>query len=719
MAEPATTDPANLLPHYVLELTAALQSYLSPAQIRDVERAFVRGEAVHRGQTRQSGEPYITHPVAVARILAEMHLDAETICAAILHDTIEDTGLTKADLEREFGGTVAELVDGVTKLDKFKFENRQAADAESFRKLLMAMARDLRVILIKLADRLHNMRTLGAKASESKRRIARETLEIYAPIAHRLGMNKIKAELQQLGFKALYPLRHAVLEQAAQRLRGDRRETTQRLQAAIAQRLELDGIPHRLVMRVKSPYSIYRKMRDDYKHQPHRFEKVTDVIGLRVVVPSTMHCYMALGSVHSLYKPLDGKFKDYVAIPKHNGYQSLHTVLWGPNGAPIEVQIRSEDMDVVAERGVAAHWVYKNDLSPAGSAQHRAREWLKSLIDSQRDTGNSLEFLDNVKVDLFPDEVYVFTPTGEIKALPKNATAVDFAYAVHTELGEHAVAARIDKQLKPLRTRLMSGQTVEIIRAKSAAPSPQWLEFVVTSKARTAIRHYLKNLQHEKAVELGHRMLNRALDSLGTSLEAISVEVLQAYLAEQKLKRLEELLADVALGNRMPAIVARQLARAEGRAAADKPGEVIRISGAERGVVSFANCCQPIPGDAIVGYLSPGTGLVVHRTTCPNMAEMRKHVDRFVPVAWDQSVEGDYKVSLRVEVANKPGVLATVAAAFAECNVNIDHVEYLERDAESAALMFTVLVRGVDHLTDVLRRVRRADVVQSIQRAIA
>ncbi|MBU6248781.1 MAG: bifunctional (p)ppGpp synthetase/guanosine-3',5'-bis(diphosphate) 3'-pyrophosphohydrolase, partial [Xanthomonadaceae bacterium] len=572
------------MPDYVRALKDRL-AYLPDDQVARVERAFRVGAHAHAGQARKSGEPYITHPVAVAGILAELGLDAETIIAAILHDTLEDTQLGRDALAGEFGETVAELVDGVTKLDKMKFGSRQEADAESFRKMLLAMARDLRVILIKLADRLHNMRTLGAKDTSSRRRISRETLEIYAPIAQRLGMNKFKAELQDLGFRGLYPDRYRVISERIRAALGNRREVMGKIEAALTQRLASEQIEARVVGRIKSPWSIYSKMRSEHK----TFAQLMDVYGFRVVVDTAMRCYMALGAVHTLYKPVDRRFKDFIAIPKANGYQSLHTVLLGPFGAPIEVQIRTVEMDSVAERGVAAHWAYKTESGPANSAQVRAREWLSALADSQANTPSPSEFIENVKIDLFPDEVYLFTPRGDILSLPRNATALDFAYAVHTDVGHHAVAARVDKKLVPLRIRLESGQLVEIITAPSAVPNPAWLESVVTGKARTAIRQFLKHLQHEDAVDFGHRMLDRALDALGSSLDGIAPAVLDRFLAEAKLHRLEELLADIALGNRMPDVVAAQLVAARGKkasravATAAPSSEKIRITGAERG----------------------------------------------------------------------------------------------------------------------------------------
>jgi GTP diphosphokinase / guanosine-3',5'-bis(diphosphate) 3'-diphosphatase len=711
---PASEDTSTL-PPYVLALRERI-AYLPEQNVARVLRAYEVGAVAHEGQTRKSGEPYITHPIAVAGILAEFGMDAETIIAAILHDTLEDTALSRTELAGEFGEPVAELVDGVTKLDKMRFSSRQEADAESFRKMLLAMARDLRVILIKLADRLHNMRTLGAKDADSRRRIARETLEIYAPIAQRLGMNKIKAELQDLGFRALYPDRYRVISERIRAALGNRREAMGRIEGALTARLVEERIPVRVVGRIKSPWSIYSKMRSEHKS----FAQLMDVYGFRVVTDSAMSCYMALGVVHALYKPVDRRFKDFIAIPKANGYQSLHTVLLGPFGAPIEVQVRTEEMDSVAERGVAAHWAYKTDSGPANSAQARAREWLSALADSQANTPSAAEFIENVKIDLFPDETYLFTPRGDILSLPRNATALDFAYAVHTDVGDHAVAARVDKKLLPLRTRLESGQLVEIITAPSAVPNPAWLEFVVTGKARTAIRQYLKHLQHEDAVDFGHRMLDRALDALGTSLDAIAPAALERFLQKSKFKRLEELLSDIALGNRMPDQVAGQLVASRGATArgtaTPHPAENIRITGAERGVLSFANCCHPLPGDDIIGYLSPGKGIVVHRTECPNVAELRKSPERCVAIEWDRDVQGDYRAELRIEVINRPGVLATVAAAIAAADSNIENVEYVERDMAAATLLFTIEVKNRKHLAEVIRRVRRTGVVSGAYR---
>ncbi len=700
------------VPDDVLALETKLRDYLLPEQIASVRRAYALGASAHAGQTRASGEPYITHPVAVASILADLRMDAETLCAAILHDALEDTPLERRVLEDAFGDTVADLVEGVTKLDRLKFRDRQEAAAESFRKMLLAMSRDLRVILIKLADRLHNMRTLDAMAPASQKRTARETLDIYAPIAQRLGMNRIKSELQDLGFRILYPNRHTAIQRRIRSQPVVRREAMTVIEKRLAERLAEEGLPYRLVGRVKTPYSIYNKMRSEHKS----FAQVMDVFGFRVVVQTVGQCYQALGIVHGLYKPLDARFRDFIAIPKANGYQSLHTVLFGPYGSPLEVQIRTEDMDVIAERGIAAHWVYKHGGS-VNSAQSRAHDWLRSLLESQQYAASSLEFLEHVKVDLFPDEVYLFTPKGAILALPRNATALDFAYAVHTDVGNHAVAARVDKKLVPLRTKLSSGQRVEIITAKSAAPSTQWLDYVVSSKARTAIRHHLKHLEHEDAVDLGHRILERALEARDSSLDSVPPAVLEKYLAEHRYKRLEELLSDIALGNRMPAQVAQALARGDahslGRAASE---DNIHITGAERGIITYAACCKPIPGDPIMGHLSAGKGVVVHRLECKNVPEFRKSPERWVGIDWDRNVEGDYRVELRIEVVNKPGVLAQVAAAVAEAKSNIDSVEYQERDISASVMHFVVEVKSVQHLADVISRIRRLAVVQDAQR---
>ncbi len=702
------------LPEDMRALDAAA-SYLGPEDRSQLQKAWRIGAAAHAGQTRKSGEPYITHPVAVARVLAELGLDAETLIAAILHDTIEDTPLTRDDLAAQFGETVAELVEGVTKLDKLKFRDRQEAAAESFRKMMLAMSRDLRVILIKLADRLHNMRTLGSQSPEARRRIARETLEVYAPIAQRLGMNLVKAELQDLSFKALHPWRYAALEKRIRQQPAVRREAVAQVEAQLAQRLTKEGLKHRLVSRVKSPWSIYTKMRAERKS----LEQVMDVFGFRVIVDTVPDCYHALGIAHATFKPLDGRFRDFIAIPKANGYQSLHTVLFGPYGAPIEVQIRTQDMDLVAERGIAAHWTYKQG-GDSSSALNRANAWIAGVVESQRGTGNSLEFLENVKVELYPDEVYVFTPKGRILALPRSATALDFAYAVHTDVGNNAVTARLDGRLVPLRTRLTSGQTVEIVTAKSAAPQPQWLDYVTTGKARAAIRQKLKQVGHEDAVQLGHRMLEAALESHDSSIERLAEAQLKRYLSDNRYPRLESLLEDIALGNRIPSLVAQQLATTPERSAQGELGmrsrDRILISGTEGGVISFAQCCMPIPYDSIMGYHTTGKGIAVHRSDCRNVIEYRRSPERCVEMGWDPNVVGDFLVGIRVEADNRQGVLAQMASAIAEAESNIDRVDYLDRDNSIATVRFYIEVHTMDHLEEVRRRLRRVPAVHNVER---
>lgn len=717
MPAPAAPDLPPLspkLPAPVLELERSLTRFLNKKQLALIHRAWLLGARAHEGQTRASGEPYIFHPVAVASILGRMQMDPETIAAAILHDVIEDTEITKGQVAEQFGDAVAELVDGVTKLDKMQFSTRQEATAASFRKMLLAMARDIRVILIKLADRLHNMRTLGAMKLQSRRRIARETLDIYAPLAERLGMHEVKRELEDQSFKSLYPWRYAVLGERLTKARSHRSENLARIEKSIRARMRKEKIDCQISGRVKAPYSIYQKMRS----KDRSFDELTDLCGFRLIVPEVSDCYRALGVVHALYKPLSALFKDYIAIPKANGYQSLHTVLFGPFGDKIEVQIRTPAMDRTAEQGIAAHWAYKADAEQV-TATSRARKWLFGLLDMQRESGDSIEFLEHVKVDLFPDEIFVFTRDGEIMELPRNSTALDFAYGVHTDIGNHAVRARIDGNTMPLRTVLVSGQKVEIITAPSASPNPEWLLSVVTGKARAGIRHYLKGLEYEDAVELGHRMLDKALVQLGSTLDRFNDTQIAKLLEDYHAERLEELLSDIALGNRMPLVVARHMIA--GQHDAEHPGEpgedeALRLSGEEGQVVTYGNCCHPIPGDPIIGFLSAGKGLVIHRKNCRNLPLLRKSPDRWLEVCWDVNPTGQFSVALRANVHNEPGVLATVAAAIARGGCNIEHVEYQERDESSATLVFQITVADRNHLARAMRRVRMCGVVMSVHR---
>ncbi len=735
---PVPTDPPQDSTRAAIDdLSALLASYLESSQVEAVGRACDFAAAAHVGQQRASGEPYVQHPIAVARILAEMRMDHESIMAAILHDVIEDTPTAKDQLVSQFGNEVAELVDGVSKLTQIRFSSKAEAQAENFRKMMLAMVRDIRVILVKLADRVHNMRTVSALPPPKRRRIARETLEIYVPIANRLGMNAIRLELEDLGFAGLYPLRHRILAEAVKKARGNRKEIVQKIQNVMEQRLREEGPPGRIIGREKHLYSIYRKMRQ--KNLP--FAEVFDVYAFRIVVDKVDTCYRALGAVHNLYKPVPGKFKDYIAIPKSNGYQSLHTVLFGPYGVPIEVQIRTEEMDTVAEAGIAAHWLYKTGDGSGASAQVRAREWLRGLLEMQKSAGNSLEFLENVKIDLFPDEVYVFTPRGEIIKLPRGATAVDFAYTVHTDVGNTCVAAKIDRRLAPLRSQLGNGQTVEIITAPGARPNPAWLNFVVSGKARVNIRHYLKNLKQDEAVQLGRRLLDRSLAASSLSFEQVPPPRLAAALKELKFNTLDDLLENIGLGNRVAALVARYLVsdKEVTREPAGKPGAFkkaitryvpawlrggaepgsprpLAIKGTEGMVVTYAKCCRPIPGDPIVGFVTTGRGIVVHTENCKNLAELRGRPEKWIDVAWAPEIKGEFPVEIRLEVANQRGALATVAAAIAEMEANIDNVIMDERDGRYSAMTLLVEVHDRRHLARVIRRVRSIDIVARIAR---
>jgi RelA/SpoT family (p)ppGpp synthetase len=705
----------------ISDLTDVLETYLEPKQITQIERAYEFGARAHLGQQRMSGEPYIHHPLAAAQILAEMHMDHQSIMAALLHDVIEDTATAKEQIAMEFGEEVAELVDGVSKLTQFNFTSQAEAQAENFRKMLLAMTRDIRVILVKLADRLHNMRTLGAMLPEKRRRIARETLDIYAPIANRLGMNTLRLELEDLGFAALHPMRYRVLAEAVKNARGNRKEVVRKIENAFKRRLREDEMLASVEGREKHLYSLYQKMVT--KHLS--FSEVTDVYAFRIIVDSVDQCYRALGAVHNLYKPVPGRFKDYIAIPKVNGYQSLHTSLFGPYGVPIEVQIRTRDMDKMSQAGIAAHWLYKSGKNLDSGAQQRAHEWLRGLLEMQMAAGNSLEFLENVKVDLFPDEVYVFTPKGKILELPRNATPVDFAYAVHTDVGNACVAAKIDRRRAPLSTPLLNGQSVEIITSKGSRPNPNWLNFVVTAKARATIRHYLKNLKREESVEMGKRLLNKALGEFSLTLDKLARKRINTLLKDYKLKNLDDVLEDIGLGNRMALLVARQLvpdSAVSGESThttprtQHAPHQPLVIKGTEGMILTFGKCCRPIPGDRIIGFVSAGRGIVIHTESCNNVAEFRKHPEKWIDVDWAPVIESDFPVEIRVEVANQRGVLATVAASIAEMGSNVNSVGIEEHDGMYTAITFTITVRNRQHLANIMRRLRAIPVVVRIIR---
>lgn len=696
------------------DLRELLASYLTQEQVELISRAYVLASKAHEHQKRSTGEPYITHPIEVARILANMRMDYHSIMAAMLHDVIEDTSVTKTEIADKFGEKVAELVDGVSKLAQIKFESRAEAQAENLRKMMLAMSRDIRVILVKLADRLHNMRTLEALPRDKQRRIALETLEIYAPIAHRLGMNNFRVEFEDLGFAYFYPVRYRVLKDAVRKARGNRKEIILSIEEALRARLLGEQVEFKdIIGREKHLYSLYKKMRN----KDLSLSEVMDVYALRIVVKDADDCYRVLGVVHNLYKPVHGRFKDYIAVPKANGYQSLHTTVLGPYGVPVEVQIRTEEMDRIAENGIAAHWLYKKPEQKNSEVETRAREWVKGMLEIQKNAGNSREFLENVKIDLYPDSVYVFTPDGDILSLPSGATAVDFAYAVHTDVGNSCIAVKIDRRLVPLSSRLSSGQTVEIITAEGAQPNPAWLSFVVTGKARSNIRHWLKTQEAAESLRLGRRLLERALSALSLSLEKIPESSFENVVSELKLDSKEKLLMEVGLGNQMAPLVARRLST-------DMPEQVedeghlgpLAIKGTEGMVVSYAKCCRPIPGDAIVGFLSAGRGMIIHREICKNVSEVKRNPEKYVFVQWAEDVEGEFQVELRVDVLNKRGVLATVASAISDCEANIENVHVDERDSRHNALHFLVHIQDRSHLAQVLRRIRSISIVTRVSR---
>jgi guanosine-3',5'-bis(diphosphate) 3'-pyrophosphohydrolase len=688
-------------------LSSNLAGYLGTEQVNHVRRAYYYAEQAHEGQFRRSGEPYVTHPLAVAGILGDMHMDHQSLMAAMLHDVIEDTGITKTAIKSQFGNTVADLVDGVSKLNKITFSSRAEAQAENFQKMAMAMAKDLRVILVKIADRLHNMRTLDVLTPDKRRRISRETLDIYAPIANRLGMNNVRVEFEELGFAALYPMRARRISAAVKRVRGNRKEIVSQIQTALEACLEREGLPGRTIGREKHLYSIYEKMRSKRRS----FSEIMDVYAFRIIVDKVDTCYRVLGAVHSLYKPVPGRFKDYIAIPKANGYQSLHTTLFGMHGVPIEIQIRTEEMEAMANNGIAAHWLYKSNEDLPSNAHMRAREWVNGLLEMQKHAGNSLEFIEHVKIDLFPDEIYVFTPKGAIFELPMGSTAVDFAYAIHTDVGNSCVACRISRRLAPLSEPLQSGQTVEIITAPGTQPNPAWLSFVVTGKARSNIRHYLKNQKQSESVALGRRLLNKALSNFDTQIETIDPQNLETVLSQNNINSLDQLLEEIGLGNRMSHLVAQKLVSQHKAATVVEATEreqerYLAIRGSEGMVMNYAKCCHPIPGDPIVGHISSGRGMVIHTDDCNNIADIRDNPEKCVSVRWDPDVIGEFSVELRVELENQRGIIATLATTITGTEANIEKISTLERDARFSIVNLSLNVHNRVHLARVMKRVR-------------
>ena len=696
-------------------LTDKLTLYLDPKEVDRIERAYHFSEKCHLGQMRQSGDPYITHPLAVANILADMRMDHESLMAALLHDVIEDTGVTKGQISRRFGRTVADLVDGVSKLGEVASASRAEQQAESFQKMTLAMSRDIRVMLVKLADRLHNMRTLGVLSPEKKRRIARETIDIYAPIAQRLGINDVRLEFEDLGFAAMYPLRHRRLREALKASRKNRKEVVSEIHQSIEMRLDKEMVKVKVKGREKHLWSIYLKMREKKKS----FRDIMDVFAFRLIVDNVDDCYRALGIIHNIYKPVPGEFKDYIAIPKANGYQSLHTVLVGMHGVIIEVQIRTTEMEAMANFGIAAHWEYKTGNSNIATSQKKAARWIQGLLEMQQQAGNSLEFLEHVKADLFPDEVYVFTPKGQIVELPLGATPIDFAYSVHTGLGNRCIACHVDGELTPLSEPLKSGQKVEIVSAAGAQPNPNWLNFVVTAKARSAIRHFLKNQQHDESVDLGKRLLDQALSNLGTSYNKLKKSQIKMLLKEIGAPTFEFVLQQIGLGNRVPFAVANLMVPVNKRQIVeDKKNSnlPVVIDASEGLLVQYGRCCHPIPGDPILGHLSPGKGLVIHHESCRNLKEIRRFPEKCMPLVWSSVVEGEFAVELKVEVTPERGFIAALAARMTEEDATIEHISVDEKDALTSIVDVVLTVKDRIHLADIMRRARSLKPVRKVYR---
>jgi len=689
-----------------------LSGYLKPEDISQLQNAYLFSQSAHSGQYRKSGEPYISHPLAVASILGKLHLDTQTLTAALLHDVMEDTHVSKSEISNRFGTAVADLVDGVSKLDKIEFQTHADAQAENFRKMLLAMARDVRVILIKLADRLHNMRTLEAMRPEKRRRTARETMEIYAPIANRLGLNIIYQELQELSFLNLFPTRYRVLTKATKGVRGNRREVLKKILDAIRKCLYEAGLNTKVSGREKQLYSIYKKMVE----KRLTFSEIFDIYGFRVVVKDIPSCYIALGALHSLYNPVPGKFKDYIAIAKANGYQSLHSTLLGPYGTPIELQIRTPEMHRIAEAGVASHWLYKSSDADLNDIHTRTHQWLQSLLETLSDSDDSLEFLEHLKVDLFPGEVYVCTPQGKILTLPKDSTGVDFAYAVHTDIGNCCVAVKINGENASLRTKLRSGDRVEIVTAPHAEPNPAWLTYVVTSKARSHIRHFLKTMQFEESAEFGKRLLNQALLSFNIDPQTISEAQWEKLARESGAKSKKELLTDMGLGKHLPALVAKRLATpGESVSRPSGGGDAITILGTEGMAVQFAKCCHPIPGDPIFGFIKKNQGLVIHIHDCPLIAKNRRSKNNWLDVTWSQDITKLFEASIKMVVVNQRGVLARVATGIAEAGSNIDNIS-MEGDGAHTTMHFTLQVSNRQHLAKLMRSLRHINEVARITR---
>lgn len=695
-------------------LSDRLSDYLDLQQIREVRRAYFYAEQAHDGQRRKSGEPFVTHPLAVSSILATMHMDHQSLMAAMLHDVIEDTAITYEAIEEQFGTSVADIVDGVSKLTHLEVETKAEAQAENFQKMVMAMAEDIRVILVKLADRLHNMRTLGAMRPDKQRRIAKETMDIYAPVAARLGMRDLQVELEDLAFQSYYPMRAKHIRRAVVQARGKRKDMIGSIENAIRDRLNQEKLPGEVIGREKHLYSIYSKM----KAQRKSFSEIMDVFAFRIVTNTVDDCYRVLGAVHNLFKPVHGRFKDYIAIPKANGYQSLHTELFGARDINIEVQIRTHEMDAVASQGIAEHSHYKvyGDSDSAVGSYNRARKWVQGLLEMQKRAGDSMEFIEHVKKDLFPDEVYVFTPKGRIYELPKGATPVDFAYAVHTDIGNSCISCRINRRLAPLSEPLESGETVEIITAPSAQPNMAWLNFVVTGKARSSIRHFLKNQQRSESVELGRRLLNQFLSHFGVTVDDVSPDKLSQLLLEASFDTMDDLLEDIGMGNRMAYVVAQRLKPEEGDDLESNSLGALAVQGTEGLVTHYAKCCRPVLGDEIIGHISSGRGLVIHRSNCANVRYMKDDPEKCLYLEWSDEVEEDFIVMLKLEVASQRGIVASLASTVAALGANILSIDMGDKEGQLATIDMEITVSDRIHLARVIKKLRSIKTVTRVSR---
>ena len=694
-------------------LSKKLSDYLKPNQIEQVHKAYEFAHEAHSGQFRTSGDPYVSHPIAVANILSSFHMDEDSLSAAMLHDVIEDCGVPKKVIEEKFNKNVADLVDGVSKLDQLDMVSKAEANAENFQKMILAMSNDIRVIVVKLADRLHNMRTIEFLETDKQKRKAKETLEIYAPLAHRIGMNHVYRELEDRSFKVLYPIRYRRLRVALKKNRGNQKRLLNKIKRALEKKLVDQGIPAYVEGREKHTYSVYRKM----KINKRSFEEITDVSAFKVIVDSADNCYKTLGVVHSIFKPIEGRFKDYISIPKSNGYQSIHTGVVGLDGQPIEIQVKTRDMNEMAENGIASHWVYKMGEGTETGPQQKARRWVSDLLELRDNFDTSKDFIESVKTNIFPDEIYVFTPEGKIIQLTAGSTAIDFAYAVHTDIGHHCRACRINRKLAPLSVPLESGQTIEILREKLPQTSPAWLNFAVTSRARNSIRHYLSNLKKSEARKLGKQLLDQSLGSLNVKLRHLQKEKLTEALKAIGVRSLNKLLEEIGLGNRVGNVVARQIIGFLNQENSNQKnsGLFLEITGTEGLVVNYGNCCKPIPGDSVIGHFTSG-GLVVHQERCKNILPFRQDPSQCSPVYWHEELDREFSADIRIQAYDEPGLLATLASTITNSETNIESIQTLEIDIDHVEFNMTLQVKDRDHLASIMKKIRSLKNISSINR---